>query len=170
MIADETARLIDQYASEGVIVDTNILLLHFVGQFDRDILVNGSFKRTQQFLAEEFDLLKGILARFRRIVTTPGILTEVNSLSNQLGRLRRRRFFRDFAERIETLDERYIESRVLARSDSFEALGLADTGILRVARDNLLVLTDDYRLANLLGAMRIDAINFNHIRSLGWRS
>lgn len=86
--------------------------------------MNGSFKRTRQFLAEEFDFLRGILARFRRIVTTPGILTEVNSLSNQLGRLRKRRFFREFAERIETLDERCIESRILARSDSFEALGL----------------------------------------------
>ena len=47
----------------------------------------------------------------------------------------------------------------------FPRFGLTDTAILRAARREYLVLTDDFRLAQYLGSRNIDVINFNHLRT-----
>lgn len=101
-------------------------------------------------------------------MTTPNILTEVNSLANQLGEPERSQCFLIFSEIIPTLDENYIESRTIATNEKFVRFGLTDCGILNLAIDKYLVLTDDFRLANYLQSVGIDAINFNNIRTWGW--
>jgi hypothetical protein len=40
--------------------------------------------------------------------------------------------------------------------------------IVQVAPGNCLVLTDDLPLANLLGSLSIDVVNFNHVRAINW--
>ena len=112
----------------------------------------GSFKRTRQFVEEDYELLASILRRFRHIVTTPNVLTEVNSLSGQMGDPKRGGLFQQFAEQIQTITERYVESARLAQHDSFVKLGLTDVGIFHLAAESLLVLTDDYRLSNMLNS------------------
>ena len=39
--------LMQRYRSRGILVDTNILLLHFVGSFDPSLIAR--FKRTERF-------------------------------------------------------------------------------------------------------------------------
>ena len=75
-MTDHILYLIQKYHSRGVLVDTNILLLRFVGDFDRDLIPR--FKRTAQFVVEDYDLLKRLLVRFNSTITTPHILAEVN--------------------------------------------------------------------------------------------
>ena len=43
------------------------------------------FNRTEKFVPKDYDSLLQILSYFDKIMTTPNILTEVNSLANQLG-------------------------------------------------------------------------------------
>lgn len=105
---------------------------------------------------------------FQKIVTTPNILTEVNSLANQLGEPERSHWFAIFTQGISSLDEFYIESRSVATSERFTKFGLTDCGILNLARDQYLVLTDDLKLALYLQKERIDTINFNNLRVSGW--
>ena len=52
---DEVKRLIRQYALKGIIVDTNILLLYFVGALGRKKI--SQFKRTNQFDADDYEIL-----------------------------------------------------------------------------------------------------------------
>ena len=158
-------RLMQQYRSRGVLVDSNILLLLFVGSFDR--LLIAKFKRTAgRFSVEEFDLLKNLLACFDRVVTTPHILAEVNSLSNQMGEPTRTRFFSDFARKIPLLQEEYVVSAHAAQVEAFSKLGLTDSGILHLVRGNYLVLTDDFTLYGFLEKSGIDVLNFNHLRPI----
>lgn len=62
----------------------------------------------------------------------------------------------------------YMESKTIATSEKFVKFGLTDYGILNLARDKYLVLTDDFKLANYLQSVGIDTINFNNIRTWRW--
>lgn len=154
------------YHQKGILIDTNILLLYFVGTVNRERITR--FNRTQQFVPEDYELLLKILSYFSKIVTTPNILTEVNSLANQLGEPERSQCFTIFAQEIIVLTESYTESKVIATNSRFAKFGLTDCGIINLAKDRYLVLTDDLKLANYLLSEGVDTINFNNIRVYGW--
>lgn len=164
---EETKALFARYRQAGILVDTNILLLYVVGLANRKRIL--SFKRTKQFTPEDFDLLVQILKSFQRVVTTPNILTEVNSLANQLGEPERSKCLQIFGQTIARFEEIYKPSQQLAQLPEFQRFGLTDCGILNLAQRSYLVLTDDLRLAATLQRKGIDTVNFNNIRFLGWR-
>jgi rRNA-processing protein FCF1 len=159
--------LFSRYQQKGILVDTNILLLYFVGTTNRDRV--GRFKRTETFLPEDYDILVEILSYFSKIVTTPNILTEVNSLANQLGEPERTQCFAIFAQGISIFEECYLESKTIASDQHFTRFGLTDCSIVSFAREQYLVLTDDLKLANHLQQQGIDTVNFNNIRVYGWQ-
>ena len=95
--------LVPRYKSRGLLIDTNILLLFFVGLYDRSWVER--FKRTRRYTAQDFDLLMEIVLRFDRIITTPHILSEVSNLSGQWAEPERGKYFEHFAQRITNLSE-----------------------------------------------------------------
>jgi hypothetical protein len=163
---DEIQRLVIRYARKGLLIDTNILLLYFIGSYDQGLI--SSFKRTLQFTVEDFNLLLLLLQMFERLVTTPSILTEISDLSGQLGEPARTTYFYSFAEQLALMEEHYIASREIAAQDEFIKIGLTDASIFKLAKGKYLVLTDGFRLSQSLLRKEIDVINFNHIRPLGW--
>ncbi len=118
---------------------------------------------------EDYDLLVQILEDFQKVVTTPNMLTEVNSLANQLGEPERSKCSAIFAQAISELEKFYIESKIVATNERFTKFELTDCGILNLARYQYLALTDDLKLAVYLQKEGIDTINFNNIRVYGWR-
>jgi hypothetical protein len=165
-MTDWVSDLLQRYRSRGVLVDTNILLLFVVGAFDRGQI--GRFKHTRQFVTEDFDLLVRLLGRFERIVTTPNILTEVSNLSGHLPDNLKAACYAEFGRRIAVLDEQYAPSGIVVGESPFAKLGLTDTSILHLSRGKYLVLTEDATLYVFLGAAKVDALNFNHLRPLAW--
>lgn len=163
---DDVKVLFARYRQAGILVDTNILLLYVVGLVNRQRI--SKFKRTQQFFPEDYDLLTQILKSFQKVVTTPNILTEVNSLANQLGEPERSRCLQLFGQAIAKLQEIHQPSQQLALLPEFQKFGLTDCGILNVAQGSYLVLTDDLRLTATLQRKGIDTVNFNNIRVLNW--
>lgn len=162
----DALKLIESYRAKGIFVDANLLLLYFVGKFDSKQIAK--FKRTDKFDADDFDLLDRLLKLFRRVVTTPNVLAEVNSLSGQWGEPTRSKYFQRFASEIESVEEEYVESRVAGREPLFVKVGLTDTTIALAAKDRYLVLTDDLKLAQLLEHQGVPVLNFNHIRGFNW--
>jgi len=158
--------LISKYATKGLLVDSNLLLVYFVGMFDPERIPK--FKKTMAFTVDEFRLLAKFFDVFKKVVTTPNILTEVSNLSGQLSESLRASFHGDFGDRIPRLEEHYASSASLATSTHFKRFGLTDSGIVELVKGNYLVLTDDLRLYGLLLNRGADAINFNHIRSQAW--
>jgi rRNA-processing protein FCF1 len=163
---DYIRSLFQSYKQKGIFIDTNILLLWFVGTVNRSRI--SQFNRTEKFLPEDYDLLVSILSYFSKIVTTPNVLTEVNSLINQIGEPERSQCYSVFAQAMTVLDEFYIESVNAVQLDNFPKYGLTDCGIVTLAKNEYLVLTDDFKLANYLQKVGIDTINFNNIRTYGW--
>jgi hypothetical protein len=151
------------YRSKGLLIDSNVLLLFFVGLHDPTRIEN--FKRTRQFTIEDFELLVAFMGQFKEVVTTPSILTEVSNLLGHVPAKLRYAFFEHFANGLKNLDEHYTPSRELGDEKAFPRFGLTDTAILQAASGKYLVLTDDLRLAQYLEGQNIDVINFNHLRT-----
>ena len=100
--------LIGLYKAKGLLIDTNLLLLYFIGTYDPDRIPR--FKRTMSFTVDEFLLLDAIFTNFDKVITTPNILTEISNLSGQLPGDLRPHFYDDFAKRIPKLEEQYTSS------------------------------------------------------------
>ena len=158
----EAIRLVDKHGGQGVFVDTNLLLLSLIGQLSPELVTR--FKRTRMFEVKDFVLLQSFLKKFVKIIATPGILTEVNGLANQLeGRLKPA-FLQLFRSQIALFDERPVTSKVASEHPCFERFGLTDAAIRILSAEQMLVLTDDFALSGYLTSEGIDCINFNHIR------
>jgi hypothetical protein len=157
--------LIRKYSQSGILVDTNILLLLLVGNVDPDMIPR--FKRTSQFVPEDYELLKRLLALFIRIVVTPNILSEVSNLAGQMGEPVKSVCFSCFFDNIEVMKESYVESRIVSR-DHLVRFGLTDSTTFLLSSQPILVLTDDFRLSNYMSHHGLDVINFNHIRVAAW--
>lgn len=164
---NEIDSLFRRYQQRGILVDTIILLLYFVGTTNRQRISN--FKRTQTYIPEDYDLLLQVLNYFQTIATTPNILTEVNSLASQLGEPERSQCLTIFAHFVSALEEIYLESREVVADQKFPQFGLTACDILSVTRDRYLVLTDDLRFADYLQRQGIDTVNFNNLCVLGWQ-
>jgi hypothetical protein len=160
-------KLLTRNRRRGILVDANMLLLKFVG----DCMPQGiqSFKRTRQFTVDDYQSLQILLHNFKRIVTTPHILTEVSDLAGQIDDRRRGALFSVFASGIALLSEEFVTSAEISSTPAFTRLGLTDAAIGRIASSKMLVLTVDLPLWVFLHEQRIDVLNFNHIRHLNWR-
>ena len=161
---ESVSQLVEKYARRGIVVDTNLLLLLFIGCTNRDRIQR--FSRTEKFTQSDYDILGSFLNNFSKIIVTPNILTEVNSMLNHLGDPERSQCARLFGQLISNYDEQYVVSQEVSRQESFVRFGLTDCGIMNVAKDQYLVITEDLKLACHLQSMGIDVVNFNHIRIL----
>jgi rRNA-processing protein FCF1 len=165
---DYYTELLYRYRNKGVLIDTNLLLVYFIGRYDPSRI--SKFKRTLTFTVEDFYILDRAFKFFSKVVTTPNILTEVNSLSNQLPEPFKTDYYTKMSEQISSLEEHYITSSKVCSLAQFKKFGLTDSAIIDLVKDKYLVLTDDFKLANYLQSVSIDVINFNHIRPLNWRT
>jgi hypothetical protein len=159
--------LIEKHASNGLLVDTNLLLLFLVGAYDRGYI--RTFKRTQRYTEEDFDLLAGLIPQFHRIVVTPHILAELSNLSLAMKGDRAVAYFVVLVEVLREAREVHIDKDVLLDYGWLPRVGFTDLSILEASkRHDYLVLTDDFEAAGLLACEGCDVINWNHVRQLSW--
>jgi hypothetical protein len=156
-------RIIEKHRSVGLLIDANLLLLYVLGITNKSRIT--TFKRTQKYTVDDFELLSELVDGFRKIVTTPNVLTEVSNLETLHGIERQQ--FRIILQRLtESIEERYIESRRATSNKSFARLGITDATISVLGEQGFLVLTDDHDLYQTLCSRQVDAVNFNHVRGL----
>jgi hypothetical protein len=84
------------------------------------------------------------------------------------GEPERSQCFAIFSRGVATLDEFYAESKTIAVNEGFVKFGLTDCGILDIAKNHYLVLTDDLRLTAYLQSQGVDTVNFNNLRVYNW--
>lgn len=163
----------ERYKSRGVLVDTSLLLVLYVGIYDPDQVER--FNRTRRiggssevFTRRDFEYILSFVDQFERVTTTPHILTEV---SNFLGQLKgdasdgsRTAFARHVAS--SATQEYSPDSELLTGKPEFIPLGLTDTSIIEVAAEPYLVFTTDYKLHGILTSKGIPAFNYNHCRPI----
>jgi len=159
--------IVQRHARQGILVDTNLLLLLVIGQFERELIL--SFKRTASYSLEDYDTLLMFVGFFDKLITTPNILTEISNFVGQLAdpkKLRVFEFLRD--EILLTTAENYLDSNTVAATSPFTALGLTYAAVAELAGGRgIAVLTDDLKLYRTLTSRDgIDAVNFNHLRNM----
>lgn len=154
---------INRYSSSGLLIDSNLLLLLFIGDYDPKMIE--TFKRTQKYILQDYAFLKYFMGKFKIIFTTPNILTEVSNLSNQLNSNTRLDYYEIFAKNVKLLNEVYHNSTDICENNLFKKLGLTDAVISFIANNGCLVITDDFTLANCLEKKQLAVFNYNNIRT-----
>ena len=161
MTPTEAQGLMNPNRQKGILLDTNLLLLLWVGRWNPKMIAH--HKRTVQFDQSDFEMLERFVATFQRVVVTPSILTESTNLIRQ--HRNRRDISATLIEQITPLDERFRPSVEVIGETAFVPLGLTDAGIITQARDGWLVLTVDFDLVNALNAEGLNVLNFFHLIS-----
>lgn len=150
--------------SRGLALDANLAILLLIGTCRRQDV--GKHRRLQTFTPEDVDLLTRLCASARRLETTPHVLTEISDLLGDVGRGRNAPELIAFKRYCQVWNEFWKAARHLAEMPTFEALGLADSGLIALAKNGCAVATIDWQLANRLDHERLPVINFNYLRDL----
>ena len=159
--------LFQKHRDKGLLLDSNLLLLYFVGCAGVELIP--THPRLSSYKQVDFELVAQIFHHFTKhggVVTTPHILTEVTNLSDKLRGGHRMEFFGAIRHQINTLTEETIPARILAESPAFTQFGLTDTAISHLAARNLLVLTADRPLWGFLKKQKVAAIHYADLRLL----
>lgn len=160
---------IKKHVSKGVLLDTNLLVLLIIGLIGKHEI--SRHKTTGAYIPEDFDLLFEFLKLFRKIVVTPHVLAETSNLVDTFSGEKKSYPFLAILDLLEksNLLEVHIPAIDICKSEGFTKYGLTDVGLINVAKDNYLLLTDDIKMSGFAEKMGVDVINFNHIRYLNWK-
>lgn len=161
------ASKIDRHRGNGVLVDTNLLLVYLIGFYDYASgyqTINRSRYTKGTYESGDFDVLNAVLEMFRERITTPYLLAEVSNLINQLPTGADTFCIGLLKNTIPALQERAAPAKELTEEDAFVAFGVADTSIIKAAREPCLVLTDDFKLSGYMAANGMDVLNFHEVK------
>lgn len=148
---------------DGVLLDTNVLLLLLIGSVNEDLIERCS--RLRAYSAGDFRLLRLLLKDAHGFVVTPHVATETwNLAENSLTGEYEKQFKDIFASFLKSARETWVRVSLLAAEDYFKWLGVADAGIARIRRRRPIVVTDDSRLTRQLERQRALVVNFTHLR------
>lgn len=125
-----------KYASRGILLDTNVLLVCVVGRMDPDRIEK--FKNTNTFTRKDYEFLEVFLRLFSKIAVTPHILTEVSNLAGQLTDPAKSHCFDSFARDIKVFHEGAETAASICVTPLFRRLGITDAGIALIAKGNFL--------------------------------
>lgn len=156
--------LIRRYERKGAIIDSNLLLLIVIGQYNCQRIMSHRRTRSRGYTIPDFEIMMRVISEFERIYTTPNILTEVDNLSRAVSNQELRGLSGAMRSITSKLIENYINANSAANLQEFESIGLTDSGILILSAEDLLTITDDLPLAQRLEHLHRPVINLNHLR------
>ena len=154
--------LLKKHSANGLLIDANLLLLFIIGKYDRRRIE--SFKRTSAYTQGDFQRLGWVVRQFKKLWTTPNILTEVDNLGRQLHAREWNGFASSISELSLELTEISVPSSLAMTFPIFPRLGLSDTVSISTGH-RFLLLSDDLQLYLAALQAGYDAINFNHLRN-----
>lgn len=150
----------------GIILDTNLMLLYCVGQYD-PFMIPRYTERLSRYTVDDYKLLLQFVALFKKVVTTPNVLTEtINLMDKKSGRFTK--VLEQFAVYITTLEELTISSSHIVSQypRQFLTFGLTDLVLHELAQQSYLVLTDDTAIWSFMAGQKGAAMNFDQLRAL----
>ncbi len=148
---------------ECILIDANLFVVLVIG-FVGTRLWGGS--PVESFDQSDFELLLATVGEFRRALTTPFIIAEVNSLLNTTG-FARIQCRTALAEYVPALIEQYDESKALALLAGISQFGFSDMSIVQAARDNnAIVLSADGPLVQYLRGQGIASLHYRDWKNI----
>ena len=156
-------KLANTYQRQGILLDTNLLLILFLGLVDKKLLQ--THKKSQDYSIDDFEFISKYIDKFHKRWTTPHILTEVSNLAS-LTKSKHRYLFAKVSQVIANhYFEDYIPYQELTGTAEFVDFGLTDSCILTLAKTkNILIATNDLPLANAISALGKDCLYYDLFR------
>jgi predicted nucleic acid-binding protein len=149
----------------SIIVDTQILLLFVVGNFDSRHVARHR-RLSSDYSVDDYERLFQFVGNFDRIVVTPNSLTEVSNLISDSDDPDAIGIKKAFCLLISDALEVYTPSKDVARSVEFAWLGLSDAAQILVACDQGHVfLTGDGPLHSAALRRGVEAVHFSALRA-----
>lgn len=156
-----------KHHSNGVIIDTNIMLVYIVGHYNINYI--SQFKRTEDYSADDYKDIDYVLSHFRKKVITTHILAELSNISKQAWKDKQLNYFNVFGKLLERTNEHYINKDIILNLPLLPKLGVTDLGIIKAAKKfGCLIFTDDFPMSGYARKQGIDVLHFTHIRGLRW--
>lgn len=154
------------HAADGILLDTNVLLLLLVGQMRPDLIGK---KRLEIYGPQDAELLAAYVANFNRILTTPHVLAETSNFIRQIMKGSAQVAFLSWLHPIFCLNDKDAFLQCPIAGEDIEAgffvrLGLTDSGLAACASKGRLLLTSDLDLHIAVSSSGAHSINFTHMR------
>lgn len=174
---DEIKKFIAKYQPDGIIIDTNLLILFLVGSFDQDYikaykLLNNNNKETS---IEDFELLKNILDLFKKLIITPQVIAELSNLSITKGGIQKDRlpaYLRTVIAFLKSSEERHQKTDCLwgLGMKVLSDYGLTDLTMFELSRQTgMPIITDDFPFWHYSYG-KIPIIKFQDIKNQSYQS
>jgi hypothetical protein len=167
-LATQLAEHIRVHHEDGILLDTNVLLLLLIAQFDPAFIGR---KRLEKYTPDDAQLLIAFAGKFNRILTTSHILAETSNLAAQaLTGRRKDEFFNRLFPIFSSGNRDALHQCPIATVDFdraiFVRLGLTDAGVIAAINIDAkrLLLTDDLDLYSAAVGKGVPSINFTHMR------
>lgn len=155
-------RLIAKYASSGILVDSNLLLVFCVGNLDPNLV--GIAKGTREYNLHDHQLLSAFIERFDHIQTTPNVLTEVSNLAGRLRDDIRSQFrVRLRNDTLRVLHEEYVATKEATAHSIYLQLGVTDAAIAMLGQKGVPVLTNDLNLSLMLESQNVECVHYDRV-------
>jgi hypothetical protein len=165
---NELFRLLNSFEPRGILLDTNLLVVYIVGLTDLGKV--GVVRRTEAYEPKDARFLLQLLPRYATRFTTPGILAEATNLLrpffDKLAIERRTTVQSSLREELRLTEEVFIPAKELAQDDALLRYGFTDLAVAALAGRQMIVLTADAPLAQLLESRQLPCVNYNQIRFL----
>jgi hypothetical protein len=158
--------ILDRYSRNGILIDTNLLILLLIGSLDKNAISTHS--RTRAYCPADYDLLCTFIKSSKGpMLTTPNILTETSNITfaSLNGDMRNKAMFAIRELTLTRIDEKYVCSSEAVSEPIFSRLGLTDSGIVHLRNLGCVILTVDSNLYVHLSQIGAHVINFNHHRA-----
>ena len=151
-------------SKEGLLIDTNLLILYVIGLIDVNRIEEN--KRTRTYTKEDFYLLVNFISYFKKVVTTTNILTETSNLLEGV-EYQKIPVLSILPQIVENIEEHSLLSHPLMISNTrfFTKFGLSDMVSMELSKSQYLVLTDDLDFCHYLQSNSLPAFNFNNLRT-----
>ena len=177
---EEVLRYVFRKHPQGVIVDTNILLLLLIGNYKVNFIKNCRlFKNNgQNYTVDDFELLKRLINYFSKLIITPQILAEISNLSitKSKGEFKNEEmiYLQSVVNLLKEAEERHQQAECLwgMQLQVLSRFGFTDMTIYELAKvSGMPVLTDELDLHIYLEEKSIPNIKFQNIKNsqLGYK-
>ncbi|MBK5938213.1 hypothetical protein CCR96_02775 [Halochromatium roseum] len=153
------------YASptKGLLIDANLLTVMIIGALGVGEVER--FKRTREYIDDDVLGLDLLIQQFGWVGTTPHIMTETSNLLDWLDDARRANALGYLARFAQSAPEIGLSSTAVVESPVYYRLGITDAALcLAIERQPLVLLTRDLALYQYASQLRLEVINFNHVR------
>jgi hypothetical protein len=147
---------------KSIVLDANLLVLFVVGLTDPAYVDKHKRLRAYDLLA--LHLLRNIIASSKEVLVTPHALSEASNHLRQIAEPARSHIGRTFQKFIERSKEIYVKSATASSRAEFLDLGLSDSALMEVAKEDVVIVSVDLDLCIAAEIAGYSALNFNHVR------